>query len=169
MVRGLVVAALLLPVVTEGAAHAEGIVVTVTTLKAKSTGPTDPQLRRIRSKLRRVAGYRAYRMVGAERRGCAWSRRQNFQLPGGRTLHLTPRGVSGERVEMQVQLVQGTQSLVETEVWMARDGVVYLGLERSPRSQDGALIFMLTAGDESEGDDDGYLAGRNYRADPRNR
>jgi hypothetical protein len=146
MRHGLAVVCLILPLAMVGTARSDDVIIEVTTLKAKARGRSDRSLRRLRSQLRRVSGYRSYRIVAAERRDCAWARQQEFRLPGGRSLYLMPKGVASERVLMRVRLLEGTEALVDTDVRFANDGTMFLGLERNARSRDGALLIMLKAG-----------------------
>lgn len=144
--RALVVLAVALPLVVQGGARADDVLVEVTMLKAKSTGSSDPSLRRWRSTLRRLAGYRAYRIVDTRQRECRWARRQEFALPGGRSLYVTPKGLRGERVLMRVRLVEGANEIVETDVQLGDDGPVFMGMNRDGGTSDGALVIMLKAG-----------------------
>jgi hypothetical protein len=144
--RALVVLAVLLSLVAQGVARAEDVMVEVTMVKAKPNGSSDPSLRRWRSTLRRLAGYRAYRVVDTQQRGCNWSRRQAFQLPGGRVLYVTPRGLRGERVLMRVRLLEGTNEIVKTDVQVGDDGPMFMGMDPSGRTTNGTLMIMLTAG-----------------------
>jgi hypothetical protein len=146
IVRALVVLAVLLPLAGQEAAHAEDVLVEVTMLKAKPNGSSDPSLRRWRSTLRRLAGYRAYRVVDTRQRECDWSRRQEFPLPGGRRLYVTPMGRRGERVLIHVNLLEGSHEIMKTDVQIGDDGPVFMGMDRDGSIGDGALVIMLKAG-----------------------
>jgi len=144
--RALAVLAVVLSVVAQGSARAEDVMLEVTMVKAKSNGSSDPSLRRWRSTLRRLAGYRAYRVVDTQQRGCNWSRRQAFRLPGGRVLYVTPKGLRGERVLMRVRLLEGTTEVVKTDVQIGDGGPMFMGMDPNGRTTDGALVIMLKAG-----------------------
>ena len=129
-----------------GAAPASlAIEVRVTTVKASPSGPSDAQLQELRPRLRRLVGYRAFRVVQEQRRRCVWHTPTAFVLPGGRTLSIVPRGVRDETVVMQVRLMDGSRALVDTDVRLQNGGVMLLGVERGARAEAGALIIMLRA------------------------
>jgi hypothetical protein len=144
--RALAVLAVVLPLVAQGVALADDVTVEVTMVKAKPTGSSDPSLRPWRSTLRRLAGYRAYRVVDTQQRGCDWFRRQEFHLPGGRILYVTPRKLRGDLVLMRVRLLEGSDEIVKTDVQVSDDGPMFLGMGPGGRTTDGALMIMLKAG-----------------------
>lgn len=143
--RALVVLAVAAPLIVHGAARAEDVVVEVTMVKAKPTGSSDPSLRPWRSTLRRLAGYRAYRVIETRQRECGWSRREEFRLPGGRVLSVTPKTLRGDRVLMRVHLLDGSNEVMKTDVQFG-DDPVFMGLDRRGGGNDGALVIMLKAG-----------------------
>ncbi len=127
------------------AAVAEDVMLQVVTVKARERGESDPELRTLRPRLRRLVGYRSYRMVEDQQRGCAWQVPQQFRLPGGRVLVLRPQRLTDQRVIMQVLLLQGEERLVDTDVQLRNQGTMFLALGRHGRD-DGALLIMLKAG-----------------------
>jgi len=126
------------------AAVAEDVVLYVVTVKAKPNGESDPELRQLRPRLRRLVGYRSYRKVGEQQRGCDWRDTQAFRLPGGRRLELRPERMADQRVLMKVRLLQGEMRLVDTDIQLRNQGTMFLGMGRS--GSDGALLIMLKAG-----------------------
>lgn len=137
---------LALPLVLGGTARADDVMIEVTMVKAKPTGSSDPSLRPWRSTLRRLAGYRAYRVIDTRHRECDWAHREEFRLPGGRRLYVTPTGRRGERVLMRVHLLQGADEVMKTDVQLGSGGPVFMGMGRGERSDNGALVIMLKAG-----------------------
>jgi len=125
---------------------AEDVVLQVVTVKAREHGESDPELRALRPRLRRLVGYRSYRMVNDQQRGCTWMVPQQFVLPGGRVLVLRPERLADQRVVMQVLLLQGDVRLVDTDVQLRNQGTMFLAMGRSSRTSDGALLIMLKAG-----------------------
>lgn len=144
--RALAAAIVALPLVVQGAARADDVLLEVTMVKAKSTGSSDRSLRPWRSTLRRLAGYRAYRVVDTRQRECAWAHPQVFALPGGRRLYVTPKGRRGDQVLVHVRLIEGTEPIVESDVQLGSDDPIFLGMNRDADAGDGALFIMLTAG-----------------------
>jgi hypothetical protein len=125
---------------------AEDVVLQVVTVKAREHGESDPELRPLRPRLRRLVGYRSYRMVNDQQRGCTWQVPQQFVIPGGRILVLLPERLADHRVIMQVRLLQGDVRLVDTDVQLRNQGTMFLAMGRNGRTSDGALLIMLKAG-----------------------
>ena len=131
---------------TVDVAMAEDVVLQVVTVKARKYGESDPELQGLRPRLRRLVGYRSYRMVNDQRRGCAWEVPQQFQLPGGRVLVLRPERLADQRVVMQVRLLQGDEHLVDTDVQLRNRGTMFLAMGRNGQTNNGVLLIMLKAG-----------------------
>jgi hypothetical protein len=127
-------------------AFAEDVVLQVVTVKAREHGESDPELRTLRPRLRRLVGYRSYRMVNDQQRGCSWQVPQQFVIPGGRILVLRPERLADHRVIMQVRLLQGDERLVDTDVQLRNQGTMFLAMGRNGHASDGALLIMLKAG-----------------------
>jgi len=125
--------------------------VQVTSVRASDRGPSDAGLQQFRPRLRRLVGYRAYRIVQDERQDCAWGSAAEFRIPGGRMLRVVPRGMRDEAVVMQVRLVEGDRKLVDTDVRLRNRGVMLFGVGQDPPPEtdtshdEGALIIMLRA------------------------
>jgi hypothetical protein len=119
--------------------------VQITSVRAYARGPSDAQLIELRPRLRRLVGYRSFRVVGEERRSCAWGSREAFIIPGGRLLHVVPKGMRDQAVLMQVRLLDGRRALVDTDVRLQNRGVMLFGVDRDVQPGEGALIIMLRA------------------------
>ena len=102
----------------------------------------------LRPRLRRLVGYRSYRVIQDEHRRCSWGTREAFVIPGGRLLRVVPKGMRDETVMMQLQLIQGTRALVDTDVRLQNRGVMLFGVNQDePPTDGGALIIMIRAED----------------------
>ncbi|HJW68590.1 MAG TPA: hypothetical protein VJ829_04450 [Candidatus Binatia bacterium] len=119
----------------------------VTTVRAADTGPCDPQLEAMRPRLRKLVGYRAYQLLGEQQRRVPWRNTEAFDLGDGGSLVLLPKGMSDERVMMQVRLLEGRRRLVATNVRLVNGGTMVFGLGRDARTADGALLILLRAED----------------------
>ncbi len=129
------------------ATTAPALDVEVVAVRATESGPSDPELQAMRPRLRRLVGYRAFRVVDRHRRRCAWRNSQTFELPGGRWLHLMPKGRDDESVVMQVRLLDGRRRLVDTQLRLQNRGTMLFGVGRDDPGADSALIIMLKAED----------------------
>lgn len=130
-----------------GALAASDIDVQITAVRAFEHGPSDAQLIELRPRLRRLVGYRSYHIVQDERRHCMWGIREAFAIPGGRLLHVVPKGMRDQAVMMRIQLVQGARALVDTDVRLQNRGVMLFGVGQDVSTEDGALIIMIRAED----------------------
>ena len=127
------------------AGSSEAVDVQITTVRAAEHGPSDEQLVAIRPRLRRLVGYRSFQVVAQERRRCAWQEREAFDIPGGRLLHVEPKGMRDQAVVMRVVLLDGARALIDTDVRLQNRGVMLFGVDTDSRVSDGALIIMLKA------------------------
>ena len=131
--------------VIAAAAVCRAVDVQITTVRALEHGPSDAQLVALRPRLRRLVGYRSFQVIGQERRRCTWQEREAFDIPGGRLLHVEPRGMRDQAVVMRVALVEGERTLIDTDVRLQNRGVMLFGVDTDSRVPDGALIIMLKA------------------------
>jgi hypothetical protein len=118
--------------------------VQVTAVEASYDGPSDPQLLQLRPRLRRLVGYRAFRVLQDERRNCPWRSMAAFSLPGGRLVHIMPKGMRADEVMMHVQVVQGPRALVDTDLRLQNRGVMLIGVDDDVQAP-GILLIMLKA------------------------
>src|SRR5439155_3683874 len=109
--------------------------------------PSDAQLVALRPRLRRLVGYRSFQVVRQERRRCSWQNVEAFKIPGGRLLHVVPKGMRDQTVMMQVKLLDRHRALVDTDVRLQNRGVMLFGVARNAPEVGGALIIMLRAED----------------------
>ena len=127
------------------ARQAEALEVQVTTVRATANGPSDVKLMSLRPRLRRLVGYRSFRVVQEQRRECAWKSHEPFELPGQLALYVVPKARRDEAVALHIRLLDGARELIDTDVQLQNRGVMLLGVERGPEPSDGALIIMLRA------------------------
>jgi hypothetical protein len=127
------------------ATEAAAVDVQITAVQASVSGPSDVQLLELRPRLRRLVGYRSFRILQEERRRCAWRAREAFAIPGGHRLYVVPKGMRDEAVVMQVELTEGTRELVDTNVRLQNRGVMLFGVAAEQPPASGALLIMLRA------------------------
>jgi len=127
------------------AAVALGMEVQVVSVRAAERGPSDVELQPVRARLRRLVGYRSFRVVQQERRQCSWRNPAEFTIPGGRSLRVMPKGMQDEAVVMQVRLLDGRRRLIDTDVRLRNRGTMLLGVGPQAGRADGVLIIMLKA------------------------
>jgi hypothetical protein len=127
-------------------AEAQPLDIQVTTVRALGEGPCDPQLESLRPRLRHIAGYRSYQLLGEQQRRVAWRNTEAFDVGDGRSLVLLPKGMVDQRVMMQVRLLEGRKRLLDTNVRLLNGGTMVFGVGRDARSgDDGAILILLRA------------------------
>lgn len=131
-------------VVTGSRARAD-INVSVTTVSASDQGPTDPELASMRPRLRKLVGYNSFRVVQQEERRLCWRGSAAFDIPGGRTLRVLPKGMEDQKLMLQVRLLDGRRRLVDTLVRLPNRGTMAFGVGRDGRVADGATLILLRA------------------------
>lgn len=139
------VAAILVASTALAGSPPESLRIEVTAVRAGESGPSDPELVSLRPRLRRLVGYRAFRIVTREARPCEWRSETRFALPGNRHLQLLPKSVDNDVVKMQVRLLEGRRRLVDTNVGVSNGGTMMFGVGRDPQIGDAALIILLKA------------------------
>lgn len=128
--------------------YAQRLEMKVISVYATDRGSCDPSILPLRARLRRLVGYNAFQVVREEERLVSYRSPVAFSLPGGRSLHVLPKGMDDERVMMQVRLLDGRRRLVDTHVRLRNQGTVAFGVGRDGRASDeGALIILLRAGE----------------------
>jgi len=102
----------------------------------------DTQLSPMGPRLHALFSYTTYHLVSRQEGQTALGSVLSFDLPGGRTLHVTPQGVEGDMIAMDVMLFQGNRPLMTTDLKLRNHGVLMVG---GPRYEQGMLIISIGA------------------------
>ena len=86
--------------------------------------------------------YSTYRLVSRQNGETSCGTTTQFTLPGGRILHLQPRGFDGGMISMGLVLFQGSRPLLSTDLEVRNHGVLMVG---GPRYEKGMLIISIVA------------------------
>ena len=146
MRRAALVSVCVVTVLSLAPRQALALVVQITAVEASYEGPSDPRLTNMRPRLRRLVGYRAFRVLQEEKRNCAWRSPAAFSLPGGRLVHVMPKGMRDGEVMMHVSVVNGPRSLVDTDLCLQNRGYMLIGVDDDVHAP-GILLIMLKAGE----------------------
>jgi hypothetical protein len=137
-----IVLCLLLSGVESGFA-ANTVSVEIGSVYASNEGSSvDPVLGNIRGKLQAMFNYTSYRLLDRKRRSLAVGETGEFELPGRRTMRVTPQPAQGNKVRLSVQLTEGQKNLLTTTLGLSRGGMVLVG---GPSHQAGVLILIISA------------------------
>ena len=114
-----------------------------TVLATDSGSDFDARLDGYRRQLRDLFRYSSYRLVKEEERHCAFGRRNNFEIPGGRYLEVLPVQFREDRLKLRVLLIEGTSSPpLDTDFTVPNRGNIWVG---GPRNPDGVLLISIGA------------------------
>jgi hypothetical protein len=102
----------------------------------------DPQLTSMAPRLHALFSYTTYHLVNHQEQQTPIGSLILFNLPGGRILHVEPRGMDGDMIVMELTLFQGEQPLMTTELKMRNHGMLMVG---GPRYEQGMLILSISA------------------------
>jgi hypothetical protein len=102
----------------------------------------DAQLSPMEPRLHSLFNYTTYHMVNHQEQQTPMGTLVLFNLPGGRILHVQPRGIDGDMIVMELILFQGQQPLMTTELKLRNHGVLIVG---GPRYEEGMLILSIGA------------------------
>jgi hypothetical protein len=124
-------------------AHPRIVTVRVNSVLAAETNEgIDPRLQAMGPRLRALFSYSTYRLVSNQTGQTECGKMIAFQLPGGRILHVQPRGVDGDMIAMEIVLFQGPRPLMTTDLKLKNNGILIVG---GPRYEQGMLIISIAA------------------------
>ena len=128
---------------TNAAAAGERIHLVAKTVLASNQGDyLDPELGPLVGELRSVFRYSSYRLLSRDRLDLGLSQTGTVALPGGRTLRITPKGIVGNRAEMQLSILKKGSRIFDTVVQLRNGASVTVG---GPKHQGGYLLFNIFA------------------------
>ncbi|HEX9191321.1 MAG TPA: hypothetical protein VF847_04440 [Candidatus Deferrimicrobiaceae bacterium] len=138
-----ILALLLLPGGSGSAFAADTVSVEIGSVYASNEGASmDPVLGNIRGKLQSMFNYTSYKLLDRKRRSLAVGETGEFELPGRRTMRVTPQPAQGNKVRLSVQITEGAKNLLNTTLGLSRGGMVLVG---GPTHQSGVLILIISA------------------------
>jgi hypothetical protein len=86
--------------------------------------------------------YSSYKVLDRKRRTLAVGETGDFDLPGGRSMRVTPVPASEMKVRLAVQILEGGRNLLTTTLGLSRGGMVLVG---GPPYQSGVMILLISA------------------------
>ena len=101
----------------------------------------DNQLSKMKQQLE-VIKYRCYRLIREESQKGSWQGNAVFEIPGGRSLLVTPQELRNNRISLKVRLLEGEKPIVDTTVRFPNRGNFLLG---GPAHDGGVLILSISA------------------------
>ncbi|HEY7319300.1 MAG TPA: hypothetical protein VIE89_17175 [Candidatus Binatia bacterium] len=112
-----------------------------TILASNQSDEMDPKLSAVKNQLK-VMKYRSYRLLKEETQTVAWHGDAVFEIPGGRSLTVTPQELRNKQLALKVRLQHGEKPVVDTTVRLKNGGNFLLG---GPPHEGGALVLSISA------------------------
>ncbi len=112
-----------------------------TILASDQSDEFDSRLAPLQRQLK-VMKYRSYRLLKEESQTVPWQGSAAFEIPGGRSLAVTPQEFRDKRLALKVGLQQGEKPLLDTTIRMNNGGNFLLG---GPPHEGGALVISIWA------------------------
>jgi hypothetical protein len=106
--------------------------------------PVDPQLKELQRKLTLLFNYKAYHLESHRDADAQCGKMVEFTLPGGHILHVQPRDIDGDMIDMEVVLFVGARPVLTTDFKLRNNAELLLG---GQRYQQGMLIVVVGASD----------------------
>lgn len=118
------------------------IKIEVTTILAsqETQGSVDPEVIPFVKELRSVFRYDSYRSLGTDRMELELNQTGTAGLPGDRVLKVTPLKISGDRLEMSLEIYKKNNQIFDTLVKLRNRSNIIVG---GPQHQGGYLLFRL--------------------------
>jgi len=111
-------------------------------LAADTNKGFDTRLAPMSHRLKKLFRYSTYRLESHQEAITECGHMIGFSLPGGLILHVEPRRIEGDMIEMGVSLFQGEHPMMTTDFHLMNRGVLMLG---GPRYEQGTLIISIAA------------------------
>jgi hypothetical protein len=112
-----------------------------TILASNQSGDFDSRLKALEKQLR-VLKYRSYRLLKEETKNVPSRGSASFDIPGGRSLIVSPQDSNNQQVALKVRLQGAQKPLVDTTIRLANKGNFILG---GPPHEGGVLVLSISA------------------------
>jgi hypothetical protein len=112
-----------------------------TILASNETDQFDARLKPMERQLK-VMKYRSYRLLKEDSQSVPWNDNATFEIPGGRSLAVSPQDSKDKQIALKVRLTEGAKPLLDTTVRLQGRGYFLLG---GPPHEGGALVISISA------------------------
>lgn len=113
-----------------------------TILASQKPGRSDPNLKRFTNGMKDVFGYSSYKLLSRDNLRLNQDNSGMISLPGNRSMKITSKGISGDRVTLQVEIFKDSKQIFQTVVRLLNDSEVTVG---GPKHEDGNLLINIFA------------------------
>lgn len=113
-----------------------------TILASQKPGRDDPNLKRFTNRVKGVFSYSSYKLLSRDNLKLNQKSSGRISLPGNRSMKITSKGISGNRVTLQVEIFKNRKQIFQTVVHLLNDSEVTVG---GPKHEDGNLLINIFA------------------------
>jgi hypothetical protein len=113
-----------------------------TILASNQSGEFDAKLKPLERQLK-VLKYRSYRLLKEETQNVPAKGSTTFEVPGGRTVIVSPQDTRDQRVILKIRWQEGEKPLVDTTITLPNKGNFILG--GGPPHEGGVLVLSISA------------------------
>ena len=113
-----------------------------TILASQKPGRDDPSLKRFKSGVKDVFSYSSYKLLSRDDLKLNQKNSGRISLPGKRSMRITSKGISENRVTLQVEIFKDNKQIFQTVVRLLNNSEVTVG---GPKHEDGNLLINIFA------------------------
>jgi hypothetical protein len=111
-----------------------------TILASQKDNSIDSRLKGLVNELQTVFKYSSYKLLSQDRLNLETKTPGSVSLPGNRVLKITPKGISGNRMRLQVEISQDNRQIFQTFIQLQNGSSITIG---GPKYKGGNLLFNI--------------------------
>lgn len=136
----LILSALILGLVESVWAEPKINIVIKTVLASQESDSVDPRLSDLIKDLQSVFRYSSYKLLGQDRMILGIGETGLASLPENRILKITPTGIRGDRVSLQLEILKNRRQVFQTVIQLLNHASITVG---GPEHKGGYLLFNI--------------------------
>ncbi len=111
-----------------------------TLLASQNAGPSSPQIKSLTEEYRSVLRYSSYKLLSQNRLNLKLNESGRVSLPGNRIMKITPKGITGNRVSLKLEIYKKNRKIFQTVVQLRNKSSITVG---GPKYRGGNLLFNI--------------------------
>ena len=112
-----------------------------TILASQGKRSIDPQLRGLVQELQSIFRYSSYKLLSQDSLNLQLNKSGRVSLPGGRVLKITPKGISGNRATLNLEILKNNRQVFNTVIKLRNGSSITVG---GPKHKNGYLLFNIS-------------------------
>lgn len=109
-------------------------------LASGNTGDIDPRLKSLIKELETIFRYSSYQLLDQSKLSLTSNRAGRVYLPGNRMMNIISRGVSDDRVTLDLEILKDNNRIFKTVIRLRNKSSITIG---GPEYQGGNLLFNI--------------------------